>query len=256
MPGAATPYGAGDRDIVVVHYPVEWLRDINIVDTPGTNAVIRKHEQITSEFVPRADLILFVTSADRPFTESERAVHREDPRLGQKGRLRRQQDRHPRRWQTSRTCLGFVKENAQRLLGREPIVFGVSSRQARQAKNSLDADERTRLWAASRFEALERYILETLDEQERLRLKLANPLGVAQRLVEKYLRVAEARRELLKGRRADRPHDRRRSWARTKATCAASSSTTSATWTTCCTGWRSAGTTSSTRRSASSASST
>jgi predicted GTPase len=55
-----------------VNYPVEWLRDINIVDTPGTNAVIRKHEQITSEFVPRADLILFVTSADRPFTESER----------------------------------------------------------------------------------------------------------------------------------------------------------------------------------------
>src|SRR4026209_752568 len=47
--------------------------DINIVDTPGTNAVIREHEQITSDFVPRADLVLFVTSADRPFTETERA---------------------------------------------------------------------------------------------------------------------------------------------------------------------------------------
>src|SRR6187401_255621 len=49
------------------------IDDINIVDTPGTNAIIREHEQITSEFVPRADLVLFVTSADRPFTESERA---------------------------------------------------------------------------------------------------------------------------------------------------------------------------------------
>src|SRR6478736_36667 len=52
--------------------PVRY-EDINIVDTPGTNAVIREHEQVTSEFVPRADLVLFVTSADRPFTETERA---------------------------------------------------------------------------------------------------------------------------------------------------------------------------------------
>src|SRR5438094_933673 len=48
------------------------IDDINIVDTPGTNAIIRAHEQITSDFVPRADLVLFVTSADRPFTETER----------------------------------------------------------------------------------------------------------------------------------------------------------------------------------------
>ena len=78
------------------------------------------------------------------------------------------------------------------MLGREPIVFAVSSRQARQAKETFDADERTRLWAASRFEPLEGYILDTLDEQERLRLKLANPLGVAQRLAEQYLGVADA----------------------------------------------------------------
>ena len=52
--------------------PVEFLREIAIVDTPGTNAVIREHEAITADFVPRSDLVLFVTSADRPFTESER----------------------------------------------------------------------------------------------------------------------------------------------------------------------------------------
>ena len=160
MPGAATPYGAGDRDIVVVNYPVEWLRDINIVDTPGTNAVIRKHEEITSEFVPRADLVLFVTSADRPFTESERAVHRRASATGARRSSSWSTRSTSTRMRTSSDVLGFVRENAQALLGREPIVFGVSSRQARQAKNSMDADERTRLWAASRFEPLERYILE------------------------------------------------------------------------------------------------
>ncbi|MCD6424927.1 MAG: dynamin family protein, partial [Anaerolineales bacterium] len=50
----------------------EYLKEISIVDTPGTNAIIREHEEITSLFVPRSDLILFVTSADRPYTESER----------------------------------------------------------------------------------------------------------------------------------------------------------------------------------------
>src|SRR5512136_484660 len=53
--------------------PLELLAELNIVDTPGTNAIIRQHETITQQFVPRSDLVLFVTSADRPFTESERA---------------------------------------------------------------------------------------------------------------------------------------------------------------------------------------
>lgn len=56
--------------------PVDILRHINIVDTPGTNAIIQEHQTITEEFVPRADLVLFITSADRPFTESERCPRR------------------------------------------------------------------------------------------------------------------------------------------------------------------------------------
>ena len=54
-------------------YPAPLLRDLTIVDTPGTNALDRRHEAITAEFVPRSDLVVFVTSADRPFSESERA---------------------------------------------------------------------------------------------------------------------------------------------------------------------------------------
>src|SRR5687767_4193413 len=53
-------------------HPAPLLREMHIVDTPGTNAIIRRHEELTREFIPRCDLVLFVTSADRPFTESER----------------------------------------------------------------------------------------------------------------------------------------------------------------------------------------
>ena len=62
----------GDDGIEEIRAPVDFLREVGIVDTPGTNALDRDHEAITARFVPRADLVLFVTSADRPFSESER----------------------------------------------------------------------------------------------------------------------------------------------------------------------------------------
>lgn len=51
--------------------PSELLRKLNIVDTPGTNVIIDRQQRLTEEFVPRSDLVLFIMSADRPFTESE-----------------------------------------------------------------------------------------------------------------------------------------------------------------------------------------
>lgn len=47
------------------------FEQINIVDTPGTNVILQRQQRLTEEFVPRADLLVFVLSADRPLTESE-----------------------------------------------------------------------------------------------------------------------------------------------------------------------------------------
>ncbi|KAJ9171956.1 hypothetical protein P3X46_015250 [Hevea brasiliensis] len=52
------------------------LKEMNIVDTPGTNVILQRQQRLTEEFVPRADLLLFVISADRPLTESEVAFLR------------------------------------------------------------------------------------------------------------------------------------------------------------------------------------
>ena len=65
--------------------PVEWLREINLVDTPGTNAVIQGHQEITEHFVPRSDLVLFVTSADRQFSEPRRCPACRAVRKAQRG---------------------------------------------------------------------------------------------------------------------------------------------------------------------------
>ena len=79
--------------IIARTFPADFLDEITLVDTPGTNAIVREHEALTQRFVPRADLVLFVTSADRPFTESEHAVHGGHPRVGQEDHDRDQQDR-------------------------------------------------------------------------------------------------------------------------------------------------------------------
>ncbi len=180
----------------VTRFPAEVLRQLTIVDTPGTNAVIRHHEQLTHEFIPRADLVLFATSADRPFTESERGFLALIKEWGKKIIIVLNKIdilSEPEREQV----LGFVSENARTLLGVTPEIFPVSARQAMRARQS-EGEARDELWERSRFGEVEHYILDTLDEETRVRLKLLSPLGVAQRLTGKYLGVTETRLETLR----------------------------------------------------------
>ena len=53
------------------------------------------------------------------------------------------------------------------------------------------------MWAASRFEALEHFIHDALDEQSRFALKVSSPLGVGDVLARRYLEVADERLTLL-----------------------------------------------------------
>src|SRR5919112_982685 len=114
-------------------HPAEVLREISIVDTPGPNAIIRRHEEPTRDFVPRSDLVLFVTSADRPFTESERTFLEQIRQWGKKivfivnkiDILVRPEERAE--------VLRYVSEHASSLLGEAPQIFPVSARLAMEA---------------------------------------------------------------------------------------------------------------------------
>jgi predicted GTPase len=53
--------------VIEQFYPVDFLRNITLVDTPGTNSIVQRHQEITEDYIPRADLVLFVTSIDRVF---------------------------------------------------------------------------------------------------------------------------------------------------------------------------------------------
>ncbi len=190
-------------EILLVHLPVDWLRDINVVDTPGTNAVVQRHQEITEEFVPRSDMVLFVTSADRPFSESERTLLEHIRQWSKKivviiNKIDLIEDAADRV-----KIVDFVRENGRVLLGADPQIFTVSARQALQAKTQAKAHNNAapqgELWEASQFAPLERFILEQLDDRARLRLKLENPLGVAAKVIDIYDQVITERQTILKG---------------------------------------------------------
>lgn len=172
-----------EQGVLVRRAPVESLRDVAFVDTPGTNAVIARHQQLTEHFVPRADLVLFVTSADRPFSESERAFLDLIASWGKKivlivNKIDQLED-DPRGAEAREEVVSFVRDHAREVLSEpSPPLFALSARRARRAQVAGDAAALD----ASGLAALERFIGEELSDVGRVRLKLASPLGVGARV--------------------------------------------------------------------------
>ena len=182
----------GIVDVLTLPSPV--LEEIVIVDTPGTNAIYREHEAMTREFLPRSDLVLFVTSVDRPFTESERAFLELIREWGKKVVIVVNKIDILEAPEELENIERFIAESAQSLLSFTPEVLPVSARLALRAKQAHDDNA----LAESRIEALEAYISQRLDEKERVRLKLLNPLGVGCIWQIKYLHVINGRMTLLR----------------------------------------------------------
>lgn len=56
---------------VTVYYPKDYLKGVEIVDTPGFNDPIVSREQRTKEFLKKADVVLMMLYAGQPFTEKD-----------------------------------------------------------------------------------------------------------------------------------------------------------------------------------------
>ena len=173
-----------DDGFAIVTHPLALLKELNIVDSPGTNAINRQHERLTNEFVPHSDLVLFVTSADRPLTESERLFLEKIIAWGKKIVIVINKSDILEDAQARQEVEAFVRDNAANILKSQPEVFSVSARMAQKAALAATDAEREASRSASGITALERYITETLDDNSRLELKLRNPLGVGAHLLE------------------------------------------------------------------------
>jgi len=114
-----------------VHLPKPVLREISIVDTPGTNSIIDKHETITANYIPQSDLVVFVFAATNPHTKTAwqlldfigKEWHRKTVFVLQQADLASQQ-------QIS-TNQQAVKQYARQRNVQNPVVFTVSAKRER-----------------------------------------------------------------------------------------------------------------------------
>jgi small GTP-binding protein len=175
-------------------HPAELLRGLTLVDTPGTNSIVREHQAITEDFIPRADLVLFVTSFDRPLSESERQfLHYIRDAWGRQLVVILNKADLARRPEDLDQVREHIRSGFDALLGFEPRVFPVAAQQAFAAK-AEDDDE---AWRTSGFADLETFLTDSLTGDERLALKLSAPLDAAERLTDGLARRLDERRAVL-----------------------------------------------------------
>ena len=211
-----------ESDGLFVRYSnADLLKEINIVDTPGTNVILERQQRLTEEFIPRADLVLFVLSADRPFTDSEVKFLKYVREWGKKVVFVVNKIDLLANDLEVNEVRAFVENNAKRLLGVDGAkAIPVSAKKATAAKiesrfiqgdtsaGVLTAQEQEYLsgsqkWRSSRFEDLEShmrdFLLGTSDSggSESLVLKLQTPLFVAEALIDASRAQLEAERDVL-----------------------------------------------------------
>lgn len=155
-------FGNPARDVEVTpmleerYRPVDFLRDFNLIDTPGTNSIEPGHHEITARFIPSADLILFVFPVSNPWgaatwnfistltAESlERVVF-----IIQQADQREPID--------IEVILGHMADLSMKRIGRVPPIFAVSGKLACEAKRATPF-ARDRL-KASGYPVLEDFI--------------------------------------------------------------------------------------------------
>ena len=192
---------------VVVHsvQDLSLLEDLTLVDTPGTNSAWMDHTERTLRLLPAADLIFFVTSADRPFSESERTLLKSiqayrksivviinkmdilDSAGGDHGK------------ESKQATVEFVTDHASEILGARPIVIPVSSRDALSAKlmektSFPEEKQRSNVWHRSNFRTLEYFLRDTLTARTKIKSKLASPIGVVEGVMVQCLETLKEER--------------------------------------------------------------
>jgi len=163
--------------------PLDILKEVAIVDTPGTNTIVQHHQEITERFVPVADLIVFVFEAKNPYRQSAwdffDFIHGEWRKkvifvLQQKDLLP-EEDLH--------TNIEGLRKYAKEKGIASPRIFAVS------AKAELDGD-----YEHSGFSEVRDYIKTHVTGGRGIRMKLANYARTAENILSKVRQGVAGRR--------------------------------------------------------------
>ena len=164
--------------LIELHLPLEFLRDFNIVDTPGTNTMVTEHQAITENFVPRADLILFVFSVVNPWTQSAWDFLKFVQKKWLKNVVFVLQQADLRDAKEVEVIKRHLSETATQQLGVNVPIFTVSARKALLSRTN--AVDKQRLWDESQFAALEQQINLMVSEASAGMLKFRSAMQTSQ----------------------------------------------------------------------------
>jgi GTP-binding protein EngB required for normal cell division len=164
-----------------VQMPAEILRrGFYFIDTPGIGSALLQNTATTQEFLPEADAIIFVTSFEFPFTDTERQFFRNVRRhvrkiflVANKADLVSERDRDE--------VLNFLRACVEKEADNTDLkIFAVSARDGLTAKMG----NRPELIAASGLAELERSLIEFMTT-EKSREFLVRLLDRADRLLQR-----------------------------------------------------------------------
>ncbi len=164
--------------------PVEILKEIAIVDTPGTNTIVAHHQEITEKFIPYSDLIVFVFESKNPYRQSAWDFFDYINSEWRRKIIFVLQQKDIMTEGDLATNIQGVIDNAQRKGIAHPIVFAVS------AKQEIDG-----LKEASGFLPLREYIKENITSGKAPFLKLSNSINTAQRISDTISHAISVRQE-------------------------------------------------------------
>lgn len=160
------------------HYisiPEERLKGVFIVDTPGTNVTLEQHEQLTQEFIPKADIVFFVIGAERAVTGSEVKLIRfiKEDWLKNMVFLLNKID-IVESAEELKNLINYSAGELERIFNIKPFLIPISAKLAFQAKGSQSPE----LYSRSGTEKLEEYTFKTLGEEERIRMKIKGSIAL------------------------------------------------------------------------------
>ena len=151
--------------------PAEILKSIAIVDTPGTNTVIKNHQKITQDFIPNSDLVLFVFPAKNPHTQSAWDLLDYVSEEWKKNVIFILQQADLAREDELRINIEKVKEYA--------IQRGISSPKVFSTSAILEIENKD----GSGFNEIRQFVHDTVTGGNHLKLKLLSSLETAQQVI-------------------------------------------------------------------------
>jgi len=176
-------YGSEEKSVVISqriterYLPIPFLRDFNVVDTPGTNTMVAEHQTITESFIPRADLVLFVFSVINPWSQSAWDLLDFVQKKWLKNIVFVIQQADLRDTSEIELIHRHLRDTAMQKLSFAPPIFAVSARKALLARTT--GVDKERLWKESNFGPLEDQINQMVTESGVHFLKLKSTAKTA-----------------------------------------------------------------------------